>query len=113
MRPLPRFRLHPARLVEAPRVTDVARSGDHADVTVRGLLCGICAARAESALAAVEGVESVRVDLDGGRAVLRLSPGANMTAERLQRALERVAIAMPVRRMLERAAPGRCGGGER
>ena len=107
------FRLHLRRLTQAPRV-DLA-SGQRASLgagertlALRGVVCGVCAARTESALTSVPGVESARVDLDGSRAVVRLSPGAEVDAATLQRALEHVVVGMGARRRIEGLA-GRLG----
>ncbi|MEX1022547.1 MAG: heavy metal-associated domain-containing protein [Dehalococcoidia bacterium] len=100
-------RLHPARLRHAPRIEAGApeMAGDGGTtVQVRGLVCGVCATRTEAALRSVDGVEDVTVDLDAATASLRLSPGASVQPQRLQEALERAVIAMPVRRLIERAA---------
>ncbi len=104
------FRVHPGRLAEAPRVDfrpaeDVSGAGarEHS-VEIRGVVCGVCAARTEAALAAVPGVESATVDLGRGRALVRLLPGARVDATALQRSLEGVVIGMGVRRRIEAVA---------
>lgn len=98
-------RLHPARLRHAPRIEAGApEMAGATTVQVRGLVCDVCATRTEAALRSVDGVEDVTVDLDAATASLRLSPGASVQPQRLQEALERAVIAMPVRRLIERAA---------
>src|SRR3546814_9571228 len=62
---------------------------DGTSFRLHGVVCGLCAVRAESALAATAGVEAATVDLDGSRATVRPSPGATVDGVALQRALER------------------------
>lgn len=95
------------RFAEAPRVASVSvrdggSQGAHADVRLRGVVCGVCAARTESALRSVPGVEAASVDLARSLATLRLSPGAQVNEGELQRALERVVVGLGARRRLER-----------
>ena len=104
---LPRWlRLHPWRLLHAPRVELARADGEAVGVTVRGLVCGVCAARTETALLATPGVEAACVDLDAGIARLRVARGVRLDVEAAQASLERVVIAMPVRRWIERVARG-------
>lgn len=106
---LPRWlRLHPLRLLRAPRVEVARIDGDAVEVAVHGLVCGVCAARTEAALLGTPGVETACVDLDAGIARLRMAPTADLDVEAMQTSLERVVIAMPVRRWIERVA--RCAG---
>lgn len=107
------FRFHVGRLTQAPRIdmaSEAGASGEASERTLalRGVVCGVCAARTESALRSVPGVESATVDLEGSRARLRLSPGAEVDAVALQRALEGVVVGMGVRRRIEGLA-GRLG----
>ncbi|MGE3960697.1 MAG: heavy-metal-associated domain-containing protein [Dehalococcoidia bacterium] len=95
------LRLHLVRLLDAPRVEGAPGSGS---VQLRGVVCGVCAARTEDALRSVPGVEAATVDLEGSRAVLRLSPGVQVAPADLQRALEGVVVGMSVRRRIEAAA---------
>lgn len=46
-------------------------------LSVEGMHCGACASRVERALAAVEGVERVRVSLDEGIAEIRADETAD------------------------------------
>ena len=117
--------LHPARLLRAPRilrltgaigatpvVVDASEASPTSDpLAIRleaeldGLVCGLCAVRTESALAGVDGVERVEVDLATQRATLHLAPDAaasEVTREHLQRALQRAVIGMTIRTQLER-----------
>lgn len=99
---MPALRLHLHRLLVAPRVQITRATPDAADVTVHGLVCGVCALRTRAALLSVPGVREACVDLRAGTATLRLAPGAAPDERALQRALEGVVIAMPVRRAMER-----------
>lgn len=109
--------LHPSRLLRAPRVSvvetlvpTVAETGtSEATLRVDGLVCSVCAARTAASLRRVPGVEDARVDLAGGRAHVRLAPGASVDEAAMRRAVERVVVGMRARRWLERAA----GGGQR
>lgn len=95
-------RLHLRRLLVAPRVAVAASTPAGAEVRVDGLVCGVCALRTAAALRSVRGVQDACVDLDAGRATLSLAPGAVVDPVAMQRALERVVIAMPLRRRIER-----------
>lgn len=92
------LRLHLDRIRHAPRVEGISEDGR---LELRGVVCGVCAARTESALRSVEGVEAVTVDLAGSRATVRLSPGAQVDVPALQRALEGVVVGMSIRRRIE------------
>lgn len=101
------LRLHPARLLRAPRVEVAATrldadGGATVDLQVRGMVCGVCAMRTRSALLATPGVEAASVDLDAGTARLHLEAGEHVDVDGLQQSLDRVVIALPVRRALER-----------
>jgi len=95
-------RLHPRRLLVAPRV-DVLEGGA---LRVDGMVCAVCAARTRAALASVSGVESADVDLEAGTARLRLAPGASVDRAdleaMLQRALDGVVVGLGMRCRLER-----------
>ncbi len=109
--PIARLQVRPARLLEAPAVGAAALDGPVLKAQLRGVVCGVCAARSRRALEGIPGVEAASVDLDSGRATLRLSPGAVVDQEHLRRALERAVVAMPVRRLIERIARRRRGSG--
>src|SRR3546814_9753418 len=83
------FRVHLHRLLDAPRIEVDPLEPDGTSFRLHGVVCGLCAVRAESALAATAGVEAATVDLDGSRATVRLSPAATVDGVALQRALER------------------------
>lgn len=100
-------RLYLERLAAAPGIGrgidgDVeARAGQSREVVLRGVVCGVCASRAQAALAGVPGMEGVHVDLVRSRATLRYGPGARPDAAALRRAIEGAAVGMPARRWLE------------
>ena len=104
------LRVHPARLLVAPRLEVTRTGGDTVDLAVAGLVCGVCAVRTRSALLALPGVEEACVDLDTGSAQLRLAPGATVEADALERALARAVIAMPARWAIERLVRAMRGG---
>ena len=101
------LRLHPARLLVAPRL-ELTSAGEEcaAEVTVvvHGLVCGLCAARTRSALLATPGVAAARVDLEGGTATLRLRRGGGIDAAAMQRSFDRVVLGRAARRAVERVA---------
>ena len=100
---LARFlRLHPARLIAAPRVEVISTNEREIGLAVHGLVCGVCAARTEAALLATPGVDAACVDLDAGTARVTMAHGAPVSADAMQRSLERVVVAMPLRRGIER-----------
>ena len=114
-------RLHPRRLLVAPRVElrvqPASVEGGGGEVLVRGMVCALCAARTRTALAAVPGVEDVRVDLDAGVARLRLASGTRpdrALEAALQHAVDGVVVGLGARRLIEHAVlaiSGRAGGG--
>ena len=114
---LERARVHPHRLLVAPRVQLGAEAtAGETGLLVRGMVCGVCAARTRDALASVPGVEAARVDLEGGAARLRLAPGTRPDGAleaALQRAVDGVVVGMGARRWLERAAHAAGVGGAR
>ena len=99
-------RVHPRRLLTAPRV-EVGAGAAVAAVRIEGMVCGVCAARTRSALASVPGVETADVDLEAGSARLRLAPGAHLDRAALEAALQRavdgVVVGVGARRWIERA----------
>ena len=96
------FRLHLGRFLEAPRIEVDPPGQTGATFRLRGVVCGLCAVRTESALAATPGVEGVTVDLGRSRATVHASPGATVDARALQRALEGAVVGMRIRRQIER-----------
>lgn len=93
---------HVDRIVDAPRVT--VGANDPRELALRGVVCGVCAARTRSALLRVPGIESVVVDLASSTARVRYAPGAQVDEATMQRALERAVIGMGARRAIERVA---------
>lgn len=103
--------IHPSRLRTAPALRTIESADGSTMLAVDGLVCGMCAARTQSALSDIEGVRSVEVDLERGVAVVRHEGDPpRMTA--MQQAVDRVVIARPVRRLLDRLMHRR-GRGER
>ena len=99
--------IHPLRLRTAPAVRAIERGEGRTTFAVDGLVCGLCAARTQTALAGIEGVCSVEVDLERGVAVVEHEGDLPRPAV-LQGALERTVIALPIRRLIDRLAhPGR------
>ncbi|MDE2695998.1 MAG: heavy metal-associated domain-containing protein [Chloroflexota bacterium] len=105
------LQIRPSRLRTAPRLRTVERGEGHTTFAVDGLVCGMCAARTRSALSDVEGVRGVDVDLERGVAVVRHDDDPPRMAT-MQRAVDGVVIALPVRRLLDRLTHRR-GRGER
>ncbi len=97
------FRLHPSRLWTAPASRVIERREGRSIIAIDGLVCSVCAGRAQRSLTDAEGVRSVEVDLDRGVAAIEHGPGAPSDAE-LHAAIERSVIGMPARRWLERLA---------
>ena len=95
------LRIHPSRLASVPRLRVLAVEDATLRLAVDGLVCGACAARTASALRAVPGVRSARVDLDRGTAEVMTSGAAPIGA--LEAALASVVVAPRARRALERA----------
>lgn len=93
--------VHPSRLRRAPAVRVIERGEHAATFAVEGLVCGLCAGRARSALASVAGVRGVEVDLERGVAVVEHG-GEAPPVTSLQGALDRVVVALPLRRLLDR-----------
>ena len=95
------LRLHLSRLLATPEVRVIERGDGRSLVAVDGLVCGACAGRASRALAGVEGVRGVEVDLDRGVAYLE-HDGELPRPLAMQSALDRVVVALPLRRLLAR-----------
>lgn len=92
--------MHWQRLRTAPALRVVERAGGSTRVAVDGLVCGVCAARTQAALARVPGVRAVRVDLARGAAEVEHAVGGAPCDEALARALASVVVAMRLRRWL-------------
>ncbi len=103
------LQIHPSRLRTAPGLRTIERGEGYTTFAVDGLVCGMCAARTHSALAGVEGVHGVEVDLGRGVAVVRHDGDLPRMAT-MQRAVDRVVIALPVRRLLDRLTHRRARG---
>ncbi|MXZ46297.1 MAG: heavy-metal-associated domain-containing protein [Chloroflexi bacterium] len=93
--------VHPSRLRTAPALRAIESDDGSTTFAVDGLVCGMCAARTRSALSGTEGVRGVEVDLERGVAVVR-HEGDPPRLATMQRAVDRMVIALPVRRLLDR-----------
>ena len=97
------FRVLPHRAFIEPTVSiqriDETRVGSTAILRVDGLLCSLCAANVNSRLAAVEGVQSVNVDLEESVAAVTYD-GERVETNQLIAAVEAAIILKPVRRLL-------------
>lgn len=97
------LRIHPSRLATAPALGLVEATAGRATVRIDGLVCGLCAARTQQALAAVPGVEAASVDLGAGRAEVWYATDGVIDEAALRRALDSVVVAAGMRRWIERA----------
>ena len=77
-------------------------------MAIDGLVCGVCAARTQRALAGLPGVAAVEVDLASGLATIEHAAstraGAPPDGAALQAALDGVVVAIGLRRWLARWA---------
>jgi len=97
----PRF--YPLRLLRAPALRLRSRSERRSTFAIDGLVCGLCAARTQGALAEVAGVQRVRVHLSAGVVELEheaLVAGPELSA--LSRALDGAVIARGARSAVAR-----------
>ena len=101
---LSRVRLYPRRLLRAPALRPLERTPTRSLFAVEGLVCGLCAARTQRALAAVEGAGDVAVDLANATVELRHPGGSAPSLAALSVALEGVVIAGGARRALAAVA---------
>ena len=96
-----RLRVYPLRLLRAPgllpRMPSHDRRPGQTALAIEGLVCGLCAGRAQDALAAVPGVDEARVDLRRGVVELRHAQSGPPDARALTRALDGVVVARRVR----------------
>ena len=100
-----RFKWH--RLLVNPTTRVMSRKGDVTLLQVDGLVCStVCAVRTKQALAALPGVESVKVDFDCGVATITGTPH---DAAAYERAVTGAVAGKPLRRLLEWAAKGGIG----
>jgi len=101
-----RLRIRPPRLFVYPRVS-VRRleQGDGgsttAVLTVDGLVCDVCAARAQQALANLPGATAANVDLESGAGTVTFA-GQPASEEALAKAVEGQVLLRPARRWLAR-----------
>lgn len=93
--------IHPSRLRTAPALRAVERGNGSTTFAVDGLVCGLCAARTRSALSDIEGIRTVEVDLERGVAVVE-HQGDPPGLAAMQQAVDRVVIARPLRKLLDR-----------
>ncbi len=109
-----RLRVYPLRLLRAPGLRPCTTPHDqrpgHTTLAIEGLVCGLCAARARDALAAVPGVTEARVDLRRGVVELCHARSGPPDARALTRALDGVVVARGVRLVLAALAARASGG---
>ena len=103
-----RLRIHPRRLLTAPRLRVTSGDERRSKLAIAGLVCGVCASRTERALQNVPGVERASVDLASGSATIEHGEATPDLAQ-LADAVDRVVIARPWRVRLE-AWTARLGG---
>ena len=104
------LRIRPRRLFSYPRVTlqRLERrdgGGTLAELSVDGLVCDVCAARARRALADLPGATAAEVDLESGAASVTFG-GQSASEEALAGAVEGVVLLRPARRWLARLRRG-------
>ena len=102
------LRIRLRRLFSYPRVTlrrlerpDLDRGATLAELSVDGLVCNVCAARARRALADLPGATAAEVDLESGAACVAFT-GQAASEEAMARAVEGVVLLRPARRWLAR-----------
>src|SRR4030042_191214 len=100
------LRIRPRRLFSYPRVA--VRRLERRDggatlavLSIDGLVCDVCAARAQRALADLPGARAAEVDLEKGAASVTFA-GQVPSEETLARAVESVVLLRPARRWLAR-----------
>ena len=100
------MRIKPRRLFSYPRV--VVRRLERGDgdatlavLSIDGLVCDVCAARAQRALADLPGATAAEVDLESGAASVRFA-GQAPNEEALAQAVEGEVLLRPARRWLAR-----------
>ncbi len=94
--------IKPRRLLRAPESRVTALAEGHARLEIDGLVCGVCANRVKASLSRLDGVSAVACDLESGTAIVRLH--RPVPEDALNAAVQRAAIAQPLRRAIERAA---------
>ncbi len=97
--PSPRWpRFYPLRLLRAPALRLQSRTTRRTTLAIDGLVCGLCAARTQRALAEVAGVERVHVHLSAGVIDLEYAgPTAVPELSVLSQALEGAVLARGAR----------------
>ena len=96
---------YPLRLLRVPALRLRSRSARRTTFAIDGLVCGLCAARAQRALEEVSGVERVRVDPSLGVVELEhAAPTAGPELSALSRALDGVVVARGARRAVAQLA---------
>ncbi len=95
-----RLRIHPRRLLTAPRLRVSSGDERRSVLAIDGLVCGVCASRTERALRSVPGVERASVDLASGCATIEHGEAAPDLAQ-LAGAVDGVVIARPWRVRIE------------
>ena len=97
------LRILPHRAFIEPAVSiqriDESGVGSTAILRVDGLLCSLCATNVNGRLEAVEGVQSVDVDLEEGIAAI-MYDGERVGTSELIAAVEAAIVLKPVRRLL-------------
>ena len=100
------MRIRPRRLFSYPRVTlrrleRCDGGATLAELSVDGLVCDVCAARARRALAGLAGATAAEVDLGSGAASVTFA-GQAASEEAMARAVEGVVLLRAARRWLAR-----------
>ena len=100
------MRILPRRLFSYPRVVVRRLERGDGDVTlavlsIDGLVCDVCAARAQQALADLPGATAAKVDLESGAASVTFA-GEAPSEEALGQAVGRVVLLRPARRWMAR-----------
>ncbi len=99
------LRILPHRAFIEPAVSiqriDESGVGSTAILRVDGLLCSLCTANVKGRLEAVDGVQSVNVDLEEGVAAV-MYDGERVATSELIAAIEAAIVLKPIRRLLAR-----------
>ena len=99
-------RIKPQRLFSYPRVTVRRLERDDsgatcAELSIDGLVCDVCAARARRALAKLPGATAAEVDLESGAATVKFE-GQAASEDTLAQAVDGQVVLRPARRWLAR-----------
>ena len=100
------MRIKPQRLFSYPRVTVRRLERDDsgatcAELSIDGLVCDVCAARARRVLAKLPGATAAEVDLESGAATVRFE-GQAASEDTLAQAVDGQVVLRPARRWLAR-----------